>query len=50
VSFSSSRSESPEFMVMCESDALPPQTSETKEITPEGVMPTRHFSVVVFIV
>ena len=50
VSFSSSRSKSPEFMVMCESDALPPQTSETKEITPEGVMPTRNFSVVVFIV
>jgi hypothetical protein len=37
-------------MVMCESDALPPQASETKEITPEGVMPTRNFSVVVFIV
>ena len=31
MSFSSSRSKGPEFMVICESDALPPQASETNK-------------------
>ena len=46
LSFSSSKSINPDSIVIWRSDVFPGQPSETNEITPDGVIPTRNLIVV----